>query len=127
MIDYLVQNLDFAPILLDYAGIEVPAEMQGESFRELVVRKTDKCRDAVYHTYYEYPAVHMVKRHYGVATKRCKLIRFYYDIDEWELFDLQTNPMEMRNVYDDAGYADVWQIMHKKLEELQEYYGDSDE
>lgn len=127
VIDDLVQNLDFAPTFLDYAGIDVPEEMQGESFRNLVAGKTDKWRDAVYYTYYEYPSVHMVKRHYGVATDRHKLMHFYYDIDEWEMYDLETDPMEMQNIYDDPAYADVQEILHKRLEELREYYGDSDE
>ncbi|MDD3076728.1 MAG: sulfatase, partial [Proteiniphilum sp.] len=105
VIDKLVQNLDFAPTLLDYAGIETPKEMQGESFRKLVAGKTDKWRDAVYYTYYEYPAEHMVKRHYGISTDRYKLIHFYYDVDEWELYDLKTDPMEMRNVYEHPEYA----------------------
>ncbi len=127
VIDALVQNLDFAPTFLDYAGIEAPEEMQGESFRQLVAGETDKWRDAVYYTYYEYPSVHMVKRHYGVATDRYKLMHFYYDIDEWEMYDLETDPMEMRNIYDDPAYADVRETLHQKLEELRTYYGDSDE
>jgi arylsulfatase A-like enzyme len=126
-IDKLVQNLDFAPTFLDYAGIEIPEEMQGESFRKLIAGETDEWRDAVYYTYYEYPSVHMVKRHYGVATDRYKLMHFYYDIDEWEMYDLETDPMEMKNVYDNPEYADVREMLHKKLEELREYYGDSDE
>jgi len=126
-ISKLIQNLDFAPTLLDYAGIEVPEEMQGESFRRLVAGKTDNWRDAVYYTYYEYPSVHMVKRHYGVATERYKLMHFYYDIDEWEMYDLEKDPMEMKNIYDDPDYADVRKMLHEKLEELREYYGDSDE
>lgn len=126
VIDALVQNLDYAPTFLDYAGIRVPKEMQGESFRKLVAGKTDKWRDAVYYTYYEFPAVHMVKRHYGVATDRYKLIHFYYDIDEWEMYDLETDPMEMRNIYNDPAYAEVQETLHKKLEELRVYYGDSD-
>ncbi len=126
-IDKLVQNLDFAPTLLDYAGVEIPEEMQGESFRNLASGKTDQWRDAVYYTYYEYPAVHMVKRHYGIATERYKLIHFYYDIDEWELYDLEKDPHEMHNVYGDPAYAEVRQMMHKRLEELRKYYGDSDE
>jgi arylsulfatase A-like enzyme len=126
-IDKLVQNLDYAPTLLDYAGIEIPEEMQGESFRKLVAGKTDKWRDAVYYTYYEYPAVHMVKRHYGVATERYKLMHFYYDIDEWEMYDLQKDPMEMKNIYGDTEYAEVQENLHKKLEELRLFYGDSDE
>jgi arylsulfatase A-like enzyme len=127
VIDDLVQNLDFAPTFLDYARIEVPEEMQGESFRKLVAGETGEWRDAVYYTYYEYPSVHMVKRHYGVATSRYKLMHFYYDIDEWEMYDLETDPMEMQNIYDDPAYADVREMLHKRLEELREYYGDSDE
>ena len=127
VIDDLVQNLDFAPTFLDYTGIEAPEEMQGESFRKLVAGETDQWRDAVYYTYYEYPSVHMVKRHYGVATDRYKLMHFYYDIDEWEMYDLDTDPMEMNNIYGDPDYADVQQELHEKLEELREYYGDSDD
>ena len=126
-IDKLVQNLDLAPTFLDYAGVEAPSDMQGESFRQLVSGKTDDWRDAVYYTYYEYPAVHMVKRHYGVATDRYKLIHFYYDIDEWELYDLEKDPDEMKSVYDDPEYADVQKQMHRRLTELRAEYGDSDE
>jgi len=122
----LVQNLDFAPTLLDYAGVEAPEEMQGVSFRNLVAGKTDEWRDAVYYTYYEYPSVHMVKRHYGVATDRYKLMHFYYDIDEWEMYDLQEDPNEMNSVYGDPEYAEVQEMMHQKLTELRDYYGDSD-
>jgi arylsulfatase A-like enzyme len=69
----------------------------------------------------------MVKRHYGVATDRYKLMHFYYDVDEWEMYDLQTDPSEMKNVYNDPAYADVQKQMHKRLEELRQQYGDSDE
>jgi arylsulfatase A-like enzyme len=125
--DQLVQNLDFAPTFLDYAGIEIPEAMQGESFRQLLSGQSGEWRDAVYYTYYEYPSIHMVKRHYGVATDRYKLMHFYYDIDEWELYDLEKDPHEMTNVYDDPDYADVQEMMHGRLVELREKYGDSDE
>jgi arylsulfatase A-like enzyme len=69
----------------------------------------------------------MVKRHYGVRTDRYKLMHFYYDIDEWEMYDLETDPSEMQNVYDDPAYADVREMMHKRLVEMREKYGDSDE
>ena len=126
-ISKLVQNLDFAPTFLDYANIEIPKEIQGESFRKLVSGETSEWRDAVYYTYYEYPAVHMVKRHYGIATERYKLIHFYYDIDEWEMYDLEKDPSEMRSVYNDPAYADVQKMMHERLTELRTKYGDSDE
>jgi hypothetical protein len=69
----------------------------------------------------------MVKRHYGVATDRYKLMHFYYDIDEWEMYDLETDPSEMNNIYNDPAYADVQKMMHQRLAELRTQYGDSDE
>jgi arylsulfatase A-like enzyme len=125
--DALVQNLDFAPTLLDYAGVPIPKDMQGQSFRKLVSGKENKWRDAVYYTYYEYPSIHMVKRHYGIRTSRYKLIHFYYDVDEWELYDLQKDPDELTNVYNDPAYAPVVATMKKKLAQLRKQYKDSDE
>src|SRR5690606_17133771 len=125
--DALVQNLDFAPTFLDYAGVAIPADMQGASFRKLVSGKDSDWRDAIYYTYYEYPAVHMVKRHYGIRTNRYKLIHFYYDVDEWELYDLEKDPQEMRNVYEDPAYRKVRKNMHKRLAKIRKQYGDSDE
>ena len=125
-INSLVQNLDFAPTFLDYAGVAIPKEMQGESFRNVVAEKTKKFRDAIYYTYYEYPSIHMVKRHYGIRTDRYKLIHFYYDVDEWELYDLQKDPHEMKNVYNDPAYLKVRKTMHKKLSALRKKYKDSD-
>jgi len=126
-IDQLIQNLDFAPTFLDYAGVDIPAEMQGESFREILSGEKSEWRDAIYYTYYEYPSVHMVKRHYGVRTDRYKLMHFYYDIDEWEMYDLEKDPKEMKNVYDDPDYVEVQELMHKRLVEMREKYGDSKE
>jgi arylsulfatase A-like enzyme len=123
----LIQNLDFAPTFLDYAGIEIPNDMQGKSFRKIVNGETSELRDAIYYTYYEYPSIHMVKRHYGVRTDRYKLIHFYYDVDEWELYDLEKDPNEMQNFYGDPAYADIQQNMLLRLKEMREKYGDSDE
>jgi hypothetical protein len=69
----------------------------------------------------------MVKRHYGIKTDRYKLIHFYYDIDEWELYDLEEDPGEMKNVYQDPAYSEIRDQLHKRLEELRKQYGDSDE
>ncbi len=125
-INSMVQNLDFAPTFLDYAGAKIPADMQGQSFRKLIAGKTAKWRDAVYYTYYEYPSIHMVKRHYGIRTSRYKLMHFYYDIDEWELYDLQKDPQEMHNLYNDPSYSKVRKDMHRKLDKLRKKYRDSD-
>ena len=124
--DEMVQNLDFAQTLLDVAGIKQPEDMQGESLLPLL--KGDKenwSRDAVYYHYYEYPAVHMVKRHYGLVTKEYKLAHFYYDVDEWELYDRLKDPNEMNNVYDDVAYQDVVTQLKVQLQELRVKYKDS--
>ena len=125
--DALVQNLDFAPTLLDYAGVTIPKDMQGASFRKLAGGKEKKWRDVIYYTYYEYPSIHMVKRHYGIRTNRYKLIHFYYDVDEWELYELEKDPEELNNVYNDPAYATVKKTMHQKLKETRKHYKDSDE
>jgi arylsulfatase A-like enzyme len=126
VIDELVQNIDFAPTFLDYAGVEIDESIQGESLRKLVSGEASEWRDAIYYTFYEYPAEHKVKRHYGVRTDKFKLIHFYYDIDKWELYDLEKDPTEMHNVYEDAEYASVKKDMHEQLEKMRTKYGDSD-
>jgi arylsulfatase A-like enzyme len=126
VVNQLVQNLDFAPTLLDYAGVEIPKDIQGLSFRKVVKGETSKWRDAVYYTYYEFPGEHNVRRHYGIRTDRYKLIHFYQGMDQWELYDLKKDPSEMSNVYDDPKYKKVQTLMHKRLEELRTEYGDSD-
>lgn len=126
VVNEMIQNLDFAPTFLDYAEITIPTDMQGESFREVLRNEHSEWRDAIYYTYYEYPSVHMVKRHYGVRTARYKLMHFYYDIDEWELYDLAEDPNEMQSVYNNPEYAEVQTMMHQRLSELREKYGDSD-
>ncbi len=126
--DQMVQNMDFAQTFLDIAGIEAPSDMQGESIVPLLkgdIKGWD--RDAVYYHYYEYPAVHMVKRHYGIVTREYKLVHFYYDVDEWELYDRKNDPMEMQNEYDNPEYADVVAELKQKLDDLRVKYGDSEE
>ena len=123
----MVQNLDFAQTLLDAAGIQAPSDMQGESLVPLFKGEIENFRDAVYYHYYEYPAVHMVKRHYGIVTEEYKLMHFYYDVDEWELYDRQKDPGEMKNVYNDPAYADVVAKLHRQLDDLRVKYKDSPE
>jgi hypothetical protein len=69
----------------------------------------------------------MVKRHYGISTERYKLIHYYYDIDEWELYDRRADPQEMKNVYNDPVYTSVRKNLHKRLTKLMKKYGDSEE
>jgi len=124
----MVQNLDYAQTFLEAAGISAPADMQGESLIPLLTGNSEEwTRDAVYYHYYEYPAVHMVKRHYAVVTEQYKLVHYYYDTDEWELIDRIKDPQELRNVYNDPTYAPVVAELHRKLEELRKLYGDNAE
>ena len=124
VIDALTQNLDFAPTFLDFAGAEIPGSMQGKSLKPLLTgaEKDENFRDAVYYHYYDFPAFHMVKRHYGVRTDRYKLIHFYDDIDEWELYDLKKDPQEENNLYNDPEYAEIQKDLHAELKELQKKY-----
>ena len=124
----MVQNLDFAQTFLEAAMIKAPNDMQGESLIPLFKGDSEKWnRDAVYYHYYEYPSVHMVKRHYGIVNKEFKLVHFYYDVDEWELYDRLNDPYEMNNVYDDPRYSEVLNKLKKELNDLRIKYKDSEE
>ncbi|MEX2600789.1 MAG: sulfatase, partial [Balneolaceae bacterium] len=121
----LVQNLDLAPTILDLAGTEIPSQMQGRSVVPLLRgQNPGDWRDAVYYHYYEGPPrVHNVAKHYGVRTGRYTLVH-YPDHDEWELFDLQEDPEQLRSVYEEPEYAEVQQQLKNRIDELQEQYED---
>jgi arylsulfatase A-like enzyme len=123
----LVQNLDYAETFLEIAGAEIPADMQGRSLVPLLAGETPAdWRESIYYHYYEYPSVHMVPRHNGVRDDRYKLIHFY-QFDEWEFYDLKTDPDELQNLYEQADYADEIATMKVELERLRaEYQDDSD-
>ena len=121
----MVQNIDYAPTFLELAGAEIPSDIQGVSLVPLLKGEPQPdWRKALYYHFYEYPAEHMVKRHYGIRTERYKLIHFYNDIDHWELYDLQTDPTEMHNLYGLKEYETVVADLKKQLHELQEQYND---
>jgi len=125
----LSMNIDFAPTFLEYADITVPKEIQGRSLKPVLENEGKTPQDwrkAVYYHYYEYPSWHSVKRHYGIRTEKYKLIHFYNDIDEWELYDLQNGTTERRNVINDPAYASVKKEMMQLLDEIQKKYKDTD-
>jgi arylsulfatase A-like enzyme len=113
----MVSNLDFAETFLEAAGVEVPADMQGRSFRAMLEgRKPDAWRASLYYHYYEH-GFHGVPRHEGVATDRYKLIH-YYTSEEWELFDRLKDPDELRSVYGQPDYAAVQKELAGELARL---------
>ncbi len=120
----LVQNLDFAETMLDMAGINVPKDMQGKSMVPLLKGENPIWRKALYYHYYEYPGIHAVKRHIGARTDQYKIIHFYNDIDEWELYDMENDPDELTNVYGRPEYENTQKEMHEILMELASYYKD---
>ena len=119
--DKFVMNLDFAPTFLDYAGIEIPGDVQGRSLRPIFEEKDEPWRQSMYYHYYAYPAWHDVPKQDGIRNKQFKLIH-YYEIGVWELFDLENDPHELKNVYEDGEYAKVRLDMEKKYYDIREEY-----
>ena len=119
--EHLVQNLDFAQTFLDAAGVDAPAHMQGISMLPILRGDEDPTwRDSIYYEYFEV-GVHSVPRHYGVRTDRHKLIH-YYDTDEWELIDLEVDPLELQSFYADPAYAAVRASLELELTRLRVAY-----
>lgn len=121
-------NVDIAPTLLDYAGVSVPKEMQGESLRPLLENEDkaqNKWRKSAYYQYFEYPKWHNVQPHYGVRTDRYKLIHFYYNVDVWEFYDLENDPKEVKNQINNPAYAKEIAKLKKEIVKLQKQYNDN--
>ena len=141
----MIMNIDVAPTLLDYAGIEIPEVMQGESLKPLLNGAATDWRDHVYYSYYEnswtlknftqedlsdpsfnFFTAHRIGPHRGIRDDRYKLIEYYSDQEYWEFFDLETDPSELNNRYGDSEYKDIIDRMTEQLRETQARYLDSD-
>lgn len=121
--DDLVANIDFAPTLLDLANISTDQKMQGQSFKPLVYGlKPENWKTAVYYHYYEFPYWHHVQPHYGIRTEKYTLAHFYYNIDVWELYDLEKDPNQLNNIINNPEYANVVLSLKHKLKELMVKY-----
>ncbi|MBI9015803.1 MAG: sulfatase-like hydrolase/transferase [Phycisphaerae bacterium] len=120
-ISSLAQNIDFAPTFLDAAGAEIPDEIQGVSLRPILDGKAPKdWRKGLYYHYYE-RGEHHVPAHEGVRTDRYKLISFY-DTNQWELFDLEKDPKEMKSVYNEKAYVPIRNMLLVELARLKKQY-----
>lgn len=123
-----VQNVDYAPTFLDYVGLPIPASVQGRSLRQVAAGRTPRdWRKDIYYHYFEYPEpLHTVRAHYGIRGPRYKLVRFYGDIDNWEFYDLKTDPNEMHNRIDDPKARLFIKDLKRRLSGLRQKYGDHD-
>lgn len=128
--DQIVQNIDMAPTILEMAGLEVPESMHGTSLAPLLRGEApENWRDAIYYHYQmkenESRISHLVAKHCGVRTTSHKLIHFY-ELDEWELYDLDRDPGETDNLYADPAHATLVTDLTIKLTELQNQFGDKE-
>ena len=135
--EQITLNVDFAPTLLDYAGISIPDDMQGRSLRRSLEGETPAdWRTSMYYRYWMHLAHFNIPEHYGVRTERYKLIYYYGEalgsggaIDratppEWELFDLEKDPHEINNVYADPAYVEIVVELKQELQRLRDELGD---
>ena len=120
----LVQNIDFAPTILDVAGVEIPKWMQGLSLAPILDGKKNSLeRPYLYYHYYEYSTDHTVIPHLGIRGEIYKLI-YFYTVSEWELYDLKNDPKEQHNLIHSPAYQKVFLQMKNELIKLRDLYDD---
>jgi arylsulfatase A-like enzyme len=122
----MVLNVDVAPTLLQLAGASIPPSMQGRSLLPLLAGTTTPWRQDFLYEYFEYPAGHCVRKNRGIRTNRYKLIHFYEQPQEWELYDLVEDPGERRNLAPVSTYATTLAALRKRMTELRRELGDFD-
>ena len=122
----IITNIDFAPTLLEIAGVDSPNSIQGKSFfKNLLRKKSRNWRQSMYYHYYEYPFYHHVQPHYGIRNERYKLIHFYYDVDVWELYDLKKDPSEINNIITSKEHQELIKDLKTELYNLKNFYGNN--
>jgi arylsulfatase A-like enzyme len=123
--DEMVMNLDIGETLLDAADIKIPAEMQGRSMLPIWKGKVpEDWRKYVYYHYYESGGEHNVAKHVGVRSDRYKLI-YYYENNDWELYDLQKDASELNNVYGNSDYKEIEDKLKNELQLQMKQFKDS--
>ncbi|HZQ50787.1 MAG TPA: sulfatase [Bryobacteraceae bacterium] len=118
LVDEMVLEMDIAPTLLELAGVNIPANMQGRSFVNLAQGQEQNWRKDWLYEYYEYPASQKVRPHRGVRTDRYKFIHYYMEPEEFEVYDLKTDPGEKNNLHGKPEYADLTRALQNRLLEL---------
>ena len=123
---HLVLNVDVAPTLLELAGVPVPAWMHGRSLVTLLLGQPSSWRDAFLYEYYEYPAEHCARKNRGVRTNRWKLVHFWEQPEEWELYDLERDPDETENLAGRREHRATLEELRRRLDALRREVGDQD-
>ena len=134
-LDDMVQNIDFAPLLLDYAGLKESADMDGRSFRANLAGHTPEgWRQEIYYRYWQQQKDRPA--HFGIRSRTDKLIRFYgraLHMDDapavntppaWEYYDLTIDPHETKNRFTDPVYQDRIKTLQHHLADLKQQVGD---
>ena len=117
----MVQNIDYAPTLLDISGIDSLEPIQGKSLVPLLKGEHPKdWRTSILYTYYE-EGIHSVAPHRGIRNEQYKLIEFYGK-GEWEFYDLKKDPLEMKSEYDNPEYEEIISDMKRELKKLMDGY-----
>jgi len=120
-------NVDFAPTFLDAAGLPVHEQMQGRSLLPaLRGRAPVNWRTAMYYRYYHDPGDHNTRAHYGVRTRTHKLI-YFWKKDQWELYDLVSDPFELHNLYGQHGMESLTNTLKAELARLKREMRDDDQ
>ena len=126
VVNDIVSNIDFAPTILEMAGVPIPEKVQGSSFFSNLKGETaSDWRQSMYYHYYEYPYYHRVQPHYGIRNQRYKLIHFYYSMDAWEFYDLKNDPSEMTNLIKSPSHATLIEDLKLELYQLKKSYGNT--
>lgn len=121
IIEDMALNLDFAETILDYAGVEIPKEMQGNSLRNLARgEKQEDWRDKMYYRFYE--EGYGIGPHEGIRTENHKLIHFMHGNEAWELYDLDADPTEVKNLYSDESNDELIETLKSEMKEMRVQY-----
>jgi len=120
----MVQNLDYAATFLDFAGIEIPEDIQGISLKDSLVENKPIERDTLYYHYYEgIEKEHKVAKHEGIRTDTHKLIHFKdVGVDHFELYDIAADPSEMNNLYGTEAVSKIQSDLHRQLVKIKDKY-----
>ena len=122
--EVMTQTIDYAPTMLDAAGIPVPAFMQGLSLVPMMTGKERSLdRPFLYYRFYEYKADHTVLEHLGIRGDRYKLI-YFYTVNEWEFYDLKKDPGEQKNLFNSPEHFALVKGMKAELLKLRDHYDD---